>query len=94
MAEKQKIVRAYIKKLAVTTAAQVLVKENPDRHGLLVVVTGSDTAYILSAQNQVAADGIPITATTPYSNDYLQGPLWILTASGTANARVEEDSLI
>ena len=94
MAEEQKIVKPYIKPLAVTTAVSELVKENPKRCNLIVYNVGAATVYILSAQNQKAADGIPVVAAASYSNDDVQGALWIVTAASTADVRVEEDSCI
>jgi len=77
--------------LTVTTAVMELVQENPTRKGLLVVNLGSNTVYILSAQNLKYTDGIPVTNGGSYSNDNCYGAYWIVAATGSNDVRVEEN---
>lgn len=77
--------------LNVTTKVVQVVASDPHRTGLLIYNNGSATVYVLSAQNMKVSDGIPVAAGVPYTNDTTTAALYIRSASGTQNVRVQVD---
>jgi len=75
-------------KLSVGTTVVQLCAENPSRVLLWIVNNGTDTVYILSAQNQEKEDGFPIYSKGSHKNQFSQSELWIIAESGTQDVRV------
>lgn len=78
--------------VTVTTESTPLVKENPQRTGLIVYNNGTATIYVLSAQNLKTTDGIPVLKGEPYENTISTAPYWAIADSGSQDVRVEEVS--
>ena len=77
----------------VTTTAQRLLRVNKQRKAVLIFNNGATPVELLSAQNQVYGNGMPIQPNSPYDNDHFnpQGEYWIICGAATIDIRVEED---
>jgi hypothetical protein len=79
--------------LTVGTTPQILVRANPKRVCLYVYNnTSGKTAYILSAQNKSAAQGMPVAYQERYKNQFSTCEYWIVASAAGTDVRVEEIS--
>jgi hypothetical protein len=92
MSEQKRSCKTRIFALAVSVTPQKVCGKDPSRTGIKIVVSDGGTAYITHAQNEPATHGIPVTSALPYNNVTTYDALWILTASSTADVRVQEDT--
>jgi hypothetical protein len=102
MAEPEKVIVCCVERrgsksntfhITVGTTALLLVKENPKRVGLLVYCnTSGAIAYILSAQNKAATDGIPVIYQQNYESTISKAEYWIIASGASTDVRVEEIS--
>ena len=87
------IIRPLTGSFAATAVPVRLFYANPKRKSASVYNNESTTVYVLSSNNQVAADGKPIPATDErvWKHFDCQGDLWVIgTASAAYDLRIEE----
>ncbi len=81
--------------VTIGTAAGVLIQANPQRIGMVIVNTGSDSVYIGNNSSVTSNDGFPLKQDESFTYDsggdklYL-GDFYGITASGTSDVRVHE----
>lgn len=87
------IIRPLTGTFAATAVPVRLFFANSKRKSASVYNNESTTVYVLSSQNQVAADGKPIPATDErvWKHFDCQGDFWVIgTASAAYDLRIEE----
>lgn len=74
----------------VTSSATEIRPAARDRLGLILYNTSSDTVYIGFSSAVTASTGFPLAEDTSVTLDIVGGPVWGVTASGTADVRYIE----
>lgn len=85
------VIRHY--NLGVTPIQVVFPKNNLFGDILIINYDDTNIVYVLTAQTQVAAtEGVPLAINGGnYSNDLVQGELWIVAAAAGTDVRVDLD---
>jgi hypothetical protein len=91
LVEKEEPSSTRIFAFTVTAKAKAVVSKDVRRKCFYIYNNGSESVYLLSAQNQKYTDGIPIAASGDYENDSSTAAFWLISASGSVDVRVEVD---
>ena len=73
------------------TAIKILNK-NPKRTSFFVKNNSGSTIFLITAQNQTVADGLPILTTLTFTDEHSKDEVWAISSGSNLDIRVWETS--